>query len=88
MNAKRKSNPIIKLFRITFHCGADEYLVVPLQIDPSTALKAYRLKKLTGEHTSYQVRLTERGVGCQCKGFLRWKRCKHIRMLRAAGMIF
>jgi hypothetical protein len=87
MSAKKKSNHIVKLFRITFHQGSDEYLVIPLYLDPSVALKAFRLRKLTGNRNSYQVRFTPRRVQCQCKGFLRWGRCKHVRMLRAAGML-
>ena len=84
---KTKPRSIIKLFRIAFFVGRDEYVVIPLYSHPGTALKAYRLRKQNGDRSTFRVSLTPLGVCCQCKAFKRWRRCQHVRMLRAAGML-
>jgi hypothetical protein len=75
-------------FRIVFQIGASEYGVIPLQPHPDVAAKAYRLRKRGPEPVSYDVRQTDAGTFCECRGFLRWGTpCKHIRALVAAGML-
>jgi hypothetical protein len=46
---------------------------------PSDFGTAFRLVKILGDHTGYDVLLSEDGRHtCECDGFLRWGRCKHI----------
>lgn len=71
-------------FRIVFHCGQEAYAVRPLPVSQGWTC-AYRLTKADG--TSYDVSVDGYGAACECLGFLRWGRCKHVRMLRAAGMV-
>jgi hypothetical protein len=87
MAEPKKRSKTVKFFRITFQHGVDEYVVVPLEPHPEAAKKAFRLRKLTGEGGTYDVRLTEAGADCSCPGFHFRKRCKHCRMLRAARML-
>jgi hypothetical protein len=84
---RKKPRHVLPFFRITFECGRDTYTVVPLAPDPRVTRKAFRLKKRTGDRQVYDVRLTEHGPECDCKGFLYRHRCKHVRMLNAAGML-
>jgi hypothetical protein len=37
---------------------------------------------------SYDIRLSPDGfVECECKGYLRWQHCKHVRTLQAMGCL-
>jgi hypothetical protein len=83
----KKPRHVLAFFRITFECGSDTYTVIPLSPDPGIAKKAFRLRKQTGDRQVYDVCLTAHGPECDCKGFLYRRRCKHIRMLTAAGML-
>jgi hypothetical protein len=79
-------------FTITFTIGADDYHVVPLRPHPEVAAKAFRFRKQGGDRAVYDVRVAEHGPECDCPGFTHWhpKRgtlCKHVRTLKAAGMI-
>jgi hypothetical protein len=87
MRLRKNTRPVVKLFRITFQTGDDEYLVIPLQPDPAVARKAFRLRKQTDDRQVYDVRMTPAGPECDCPGWLVRRRCKHVRMLRAAGML-
>jgi hypothetical protein len=84
---REKPRTIIKLFRIALFVGRDEYAVIPLRPHPGTALKVYRLHKQNGDRSSCRVSLTPFGTRCQCRAFRRRRRCLHVRMLRAAGML-
>src|SRR5437660_1783093 len=85
---KRRASKTPATFRITFTIGDDVYFVTPLPVHPEVASKAYRFWKQTGEQEVYDVRLADFGPECDCKGFLRWQKpCKHVRTLRAAGML-
>lgn len=86
-NPDKRPRKVVKLFRITFSHGSDSYTVIPLDTDPQVAKKAFRLRKQTGDRQVYDVRLTNHGPECDCKGFLYRKRCKHIHMLQAARML-
>jgi hypothetical protein len=53
-------------------------------------MKCFR--KQGGDRAVYDVAVTEHGPQCDCPGFTHWqpKRgtlCKHVRTLKAAGMI-
>jgi hypothetical protein len=53
-------------------------------------LVAWRMKKRGGSTSDvpvfYDVILTvDKGAQCDCKGFLRWGKCKHVDSLFAAG---
>ena len=81
-----------RLFSITFAIGGTRYWVIPLRdIDPSVALKAYRLKKRDAEDrviAIYDIRQTPEGyVECDCPGHTRWNHCRHVETLQAAGML-
>jgi hypothetical protein len=81
-----------RLFQIRFVIEGVSYAVIPLtDTDPRVAVKAYRMKRTDARGkvaASYDVRLSPEGhVTCECKGFLRWGRCKHVRTLQAAGML-
>ena len=75
-------------FRITFHVGEDIYRVYSLAADLAVACKAFRFAKQTGDRATYDVRLDEHGLHCECLGFLRWGRCKHCQTLQAVGNVF
>jgi hypothetical protein len=49
--------------------------------------QAYRLTKLSpvedGEEATYHVLLSRQGHACECQGFLRYDRCKHVEGLLA-----
>jgi hypothetical protein len=81
-------------FAITFTINGDPYAVSLLPADPDVARKAYRLRKLEPAPDSdpathsYDVRLTEHGFECECLGYLRWERCKHVQTLQAAAAVF
>jgi len=83
MTAKKKASPT---FQIVFRIGMQDYVITPLRPHASIALRAYRFAKPDGE--TYDVRQMADGYcECECQGFLRWRTpCKHIRMLKAAGM--
>jgi hypothetical protein len=84
---RKKPRTIIKLFRITFDYGKDNYTVTPLTPDPREAKKAFLFQKHTGDRKIYHVRLTALGPQCQCKGFMYRGRCKHCQMLQDARML-
>jgi hypothetical protein len=79
-----------RLFQIRFIIEGVIYHVLPLAADPAVALKAYRFTRRDGRGkpvSVYDLRLTPEGhAECECKGFLRWGHCKHLKTLRAAGM--
>jgi hypothetical protein len=83
----RKPRRTVQFFRLVIQLGKDEYTVSPLQPAPATMRKAFRLRKQTGDCNTYEVRVTATEVKCSCPGFHFRKRCKHIRMLRAAQML-
>jgi hypothetical protein len=87
--ARRKTSKTPATFRITFTIGPDAYHVFPLRgIHPEVAAKAFRFQKQTGGQEVYDVRLGGHGPECDCKGYTRWQTpCKHIRSLKAAGML-
>lgn len=64
------------------------YLVSALDCDPSIGKKAWRFEKQTEDGEVYDLCLNQHGLECQCKGFLRWGRCKHIETLHVASRIF
>lgn len=62
------------------------YLLQPLASDFGTA---FRLTKDDGGE-QYDVHLDGNGGTCECKGFLRWSRCKHrdgLKALQNAGRL-
>jgi len=79
-----------RTFRIVFWIEGVAYTVIPLKPDPAAARKAFRFIKRdrSGKvEASYDIQLSPEGhAECECRGFLRWGYCKHIRTLRAAGM--
>jgi len=81
----------MRTFRIRFLIEGVAYTVIPLEPDPAVAARAYRMLRLDARGkavANYDVRQTPQGtVECECKGFLRWKTCKHVRTLRAAHML-
>ena len=88
MATATKSARKVNTFRITFTLGDDQYHVTPLACDPAIGSKAYRFAKQTGDQAVYDVHQNGHGPHCECQGFLRWQQpCKHIKTLRAAGML-
>ncbi len=75
-------------FRVVLELGEDRYYLWPVRdVDPAVAVRAFGLKKLTGkERVTYHCHLGQYGPECDCKGFLRWHRCKHLRALVALGL--
>jgi hypothetical protein len=65
------------------------YFITILQTDFG---RGYRLEKIdpTGAAEKYDVHLDAGRRSCECKGFLRWSRCKHadgVAALVAAGRL-
>lgn len=87
MTFPRQQRPVVKFFRIVFTVGDDSYTVTPLAPDRRRGSTGFRLRKETGDRHVYDVRLTDHGPRCECRGFTYRRRCKHIAMLRAARML-
>lgn len=87
MTIPRNQRSIVKFFRITFTVGEDSYTVMPLPPAPHRGQTAFRLRKQNGDQHVHDVRLTDHGPRCDCRGFQYRHRCKHIAMLRAARML-
>jgi hypothetical protein len=91
--AERRQRPQRqRIFRCTFHIEGMDYRVRPLpDIDATVAVKAYRMTRddeLGKLAACYDIRLSPEGhIECECKGFLRWKHCKHVRTLQAMGCL-
>jgi hypothetical protein len=85
--SNRKPRRTIQFFRLVIQIGKDEYAVTPLQPAPAMTRKVFRLRKQTGDHKTYEVRLTTTEVRCSCPGYRFRRRCKHICMLKTAGML-
>ena len=64
----------------------NKYRVVPLLCDPGIAKQAWRFIKLDAEgkptRTMYDVRTTGLDWRCDCIGFERYSRCKHVRTMK------
>ena len=85
---KSKAKKRQRFFSITFNIEADSYAVSRLPADASVANHAFRFRKLTGDEGVYDVRVTEHGPECECKGYLRHGHCKHCETLQAAAGVF
>jgi hypothetical protein len=76
------------LVRITVGKEAADYFLARIPADFGTA---FRLEKVGEEDaTPYHVNLNGRQSTCECKGFTRWNRCKHVdglAALNAAGRL-
>ena len=77
--------------RLTLAINRTLYSVRPIQVDPSVALQAVRLRKADG--TVYHVARHAYGSECDCPDFV-FRRdghdsggCKHVKALIASGMI-
>jgi hypothetical protein len=57
------------------------YYVTPIPGDFGTAFQVQKVITKGGE--VYNVNLNGRKSTCECKGFLRWGRCKHVAGLQA-----
>jgi hypothetical protein len=91
--AKSRRSRKPDVFRITFTAGDQAYRVVPLAPDPEVASCAYRLVKVDGSAV-YDCHVPPGGLPvCDCPGAIKHgltksgRGCRHVRMLRAAGMI-
>lgn len=70
-------------FKLIVGGKATRYQVTPLSTDEGVVKKAWRFRKLADvDETAYDVMLGEYGYECDCLGFLRWARCKHVAALR------
>jgi hypothetical protein len=81
-----------RVFRCTFSIEGIEYTVHPIVgVDATVAVKAYRMTRRNRDGNpadSYDIRLSPAGfVECDCKGFLRWNHCRHVRTLQALGCL-
>jgi hypothetical protein len=76
------------LVRITVGKDTADYLLARIPADFGTA---FRLEKVGEEDaTPYHVNLCGRQTTCECMGFARWNRCKHVdglAALTAAGTL-
>ena len=65
--------------RITVGKDSADYFLSTVPADFGTG---FRLEKIGGTET-YHVNLSPDGHSCECKGFGRWGRCKHVEGLAA-----
>jgi hypothetical protein len=77
-----------RTFAIAFAIDGIDYMVFPLPIDPAVGSKAFRFAKQGGDGAIYDLHADRYGLQCQCKGFLRHGRCKHVQTIQAAGKLF
>ncbi len=62
------------------------YAVTRLDAHPDVAVRAWRLTKGTGE--VYDLRICPRGwTSCDCPAWFKDGDCKHVRWLRALGLL-
>lgn len=66
--------------------GANRYWLVRLNPHPDVARWAMRFQKLPDKEV-YDVVCFPYGIECDCLGFLRWGRCKHINFLIEKGVV-
>jgi hypothetical protein len=85
---KAKRQPKQRFFGIQFTIEGDSYAISRLPAHPEVARAAFRFRKLTGDQAVYDVRLTEHGLECDCKGGLHHGHCKHADTIRAAASVF
>jgi hypothetical protein len=68
---------------------SDHYMVTPIPADFGTAYRVVKYLEL--DEPTYHVLLADDGKhSCDCKGFCRWGRCKHVSgllALRQAGQL-
>jgi hypothetical protein len=75
------------LLRITVGKDSADYFLARIPADFGTA---FRVEKVGSEGDAYHVNLNGRQTTCECKGFTRWNRCKHVdglTALNAAGRL-
>src|ERR1700716_1070634 len=69
--------------RITEGKAADDYLVTAMRADFGRAFEVIKLCPEKG-NPAYHVNLAPDGKhSCECKGFLKWSRCRHVSGLLA-----
>jgi hypothetical protein len=54
----RKPGRTVQFFRLVIQLGKDEYSVTPFQPATTVARMAFRLRKQTRDHKTYEVRVT------------------------------
>ena len=69
---------------VCFAIDGTAYCVNPLDCEET----AFRLQKLADDGAIYDVRLTEFGWECDCRGFVAHGHCKHVKAVLEAGHIF
>jgi hypothetical protein len=74
-------------FRIYFQIERLLYSVVPIRVQPAVARKAFRVTKQDGSNTPYVVTAGHVRNHCTCLGFKGNHNCRHVRTLKAAGML-
>jgi hypothetical protein len=71
LNAEGRNGIVV----ITVGRQSDQYFVSRI---PSDFGRGFCLEKIgDAESTAYHVNLSDAGNSCECRGFLRWDRCKH-----------
>jgi hypothetical protein len=76
--------------RITEGKAADDYLVTAMPADFGRAFEVVKLCPEEGNPTYHVLLAADGKHSCECKGFLRWGRCKHadgLAALKRAGRL-
>jgi hypothetical protein len=77
--------------RLTVTIRGEEYHATPLEPEADDVVKAWRLRKASGD--AYVVADTADGATCECRDYVYRHEgrdqvgCKHIRSLRALGLL-
>jgi hypothetical protein len=88
----RRSRSRLTSFRCVVIIDNDSYLMFPVAADPAVALKAWRFRKVSGDASTHDIRHARSDDGsefveCDCRGFERWHKCRHCRVLAALGCV-
>jgi hypothetical protein len=86
------AGPRLGLVRITVGKGSVDYWLARLPSDFGAAFRLEKFAPAGEEPAAYDVLLADEGGvhSCECRGFLRWGRCKHadgLLALRRAGRL-
>lgn len=78
-------NALVGALHVTQEGKEYGYWLDSLAHDFGPSVRAFRVTKILGkpgEPDHYDVTLSDAGDTCECKGFIRWGRCKHTGALR------
>jgi len=84
----RPTRPKQRQLTLSVTIDGTPYAVAPLAIDPAIGFRAWRFEKQAGDGEIYDLHVDRYGVACQCLGYERWGRCKHLHAVSMLADMF